>query len=153
MAHFDVDEYMTPLGEFEDIPSILRQHEHNDVDAVAFNDHVYGRCKEDNDASNTDSNKTALFQLSCFSGSRIDYKRKEVLKPDKVLYHHVHYSVASCNQWRKPRWIMLDDEREGKLTHSRWSTETSTSRDPQDEVVAKWIPQLDGMLSNINNRN
>jgi hypothetical protein len=147
MAHFDVDEYMTPLGDFEDIPSILRKYENDDsVDAVGFNDHVYGYCKGE-DWSSHNSSQSILNQRSCFSGHRVDYNRKEIIKPYKVLYHHVHYSVASWNGG-PPKAVLLNDQAEGKLTHTRWREETNSTRDPEDAVVYKWIPRLEELLRN-----
>jgi hypothetical protein len=146
MAHFDVDEYMTPLGEYQDIPSILRQYENDDkVDAVGFNDHIYGLCT--NEDGNHDPTKLFLYERSCFSGKKVPFKRKEIIKPSRVYYHWVHYSEALWDDSRKPRAVLLDDERVGKLTHTRWGVKTTHARDPNDRVVKYWIPRLQEEIS------
>jgi hypothetical protein len=146
MAHFDVDEYLTPLGKFRDIPSILRKYEHDDsVDSVGFNDHIYGLCADE--SADHDPSKLFLHERSCFSGKRVPFKRKEVVKPSHVYYHWVHYTEALWDDSRKPRAVLLDDSSEAKMTHTRWGVRSGRSRDPDDPVVNVWVPLLNQAIS------
>lgn len=140
MSHFDVDEYMTPLSGFNNLKDVIRKYEHrNDVYSLGVNDHVYGLCQGEMEAHN--KSKLFLEERLCFTGKKIEFKRKEIVKPDKVLYHYVHYVVQNFDG-SKSKVTMLNDDTEAKLVHTRKWVTSKHPVDEQDSVVNKWLPKL-----------
>lgn len=147
MAHFDVDEYMTPTGTYKSLVPLLQAYERNaSVDAVGLNDHFYGLCP--GESTEHDESKLFLEERSCFTGKKVHFKRKEIVKPEKVYYHWIHYS-QSREDGSRPSWIMLDGEREAKLTHTRAGTIAKEGPAKDDPVVLYWIPKLKKQASEI----
>jgi hypothetical protein len=148
MAHFDVDEFMTPTGKYDSVVDILKDKGRDGtIDAIAFNDYVYGSCP-----GKARSTSLYMERMSCFTGQKVNFKRKEIIRPHRILYHWVHYSHHTFSG-KKAKWVMLDASTEGKLVHLRHGSVSRYEQDENDDVLTKWIPRLKDRLQSIHSFN
>lgn len=139
LIHFDVDEYLVPVGEHTNLKSVLKQYEGDkSIDALWATDSLYGTCK--GEPREHQDGKLFLEEKHCWTGKDVDFKKKEFIKPYQVYYHFVHYSEATWSG-KRANSKKLDSSKEIRMVHARNGVHTERSGQ-SDPKVLKWADAL-----------
>ena len=120
MAHLDVDDYLIPMGKHPDLSSLLHHFETKlpRVESLAFGMVYCGPCLQSSGHSAVAPAEVAFLGRCQCSAKTQTHRPKLIVRPDRVLYHFVHYSVAGVMADR-PVVHHLNMSGEGKYLHIR----------------------------------
>lgn len=136
IASFDTDEYFVPMGNYTSLKDVLRDARDRGTNILSFRS-SRGRLRINKSAKTGNAreqmpNTTFLEAYNCDSAGSpkpqwADRARKQIYRPDYVLYHYVHYSTVTQGYLKT-----FEETDAGKWKH-RFG-ESSPSETTTDEV-------------------
>eukprot|EP00548_Thalassiothrix_antarctica_P011362 CAMPEP_0194155296 /NCGR_PEP_ID=MMETSP0152-20130528/63899_1 /TAXON_ID=1049557 /ORGANISM="Thalassiothrix antarctica, Strain L6-D1" /LENGTH=779 /DNA_ID=CAMNT_0038862019 /DNA_START=212 /DNA_END=2551 /DNA_ORIENTATION=+ len=152
IASFDTDEYLVPMGEHNDLRSVVIEAQKKGTNILTFRSSrgrlMYERSKDvEGGYREMLPNYTYIEAYNCDSSSIpkeswADRARKQIYRADYVPYHYVHYSTVTKGYMKefkddKSRWRphysdnterVTDERSEAIMIHTKTTSPTDTTR-------------------------
>lgn len=150
IAAFDTDEYFAPMGDYTDLKHVLRDAASHGANILSFRS-SRGRLRREASEHVEEGrvqleNTTFLEAYNCDSAGSpkpnwADRARKQIYRPDYVLYHYVHYSTVTVGHTityaqgqkahryaeRAPSERVVDEMKEAVMVHTKTITQEQTN--------------------------